>query len=90
MVSSPVKAMCLLVAQDCQLRCKYCFACTGDYGGHRAMMSLETAKKAIDFLIEKSGSRRSLNLDFFGGEPLMNWKGRPGHHRLRQRTGKAS
>ena len=74
MVSSPVKAMCLLVAQDCQLRCKYCFACTGDYGGHRAMMSLETAKKAIDFLIEKSGSRRSLNLDFFGGEPLMNWK----------------
>ena len=74
MVSSPVKAMCLLVAQDCQLRCKYCFACTGDYGGHRAMMSLETAKKAIDFLIEKSGSRRNLNLDFFGGEPLMNWK----------------
>jgi uncharacterized protein len=74
MVSSPVKAMCLLVAQDCQLRCKYCFACTGDYGGHRAMMSLETAKKAIDFLIEKSGKRRNLNLDFFGGEPLMNWE----------------
>lgn len=74
MVSSPVKAMCLLVAQDCQLRCKYCFASTGDYGGHRAMMSLETAKKAIDFLIEKSGKRRNLNLDFFGGEPLMNWK----------------
>ena len=74
MVSSPVKAMCLLVAQDCQLRCKYCFASTGDYGGHRAMMSLETAKKAIDFLIEKSGKRRNLNLDFFGGEPLMNWE----------------
>ena len=74
MVSSPIKAMCLHISHDCQLRCKYCFASTGDFGGGRKLMSFDTAKRAIDFLIEHSGSRRNLELDFFGGEPLMNWE----------------
>ncbi|MCI8601763.1 MAG: thioether cross-link-forming SCIFF peptide maturase [Oscillospiraceae bacterium] len=74
MVSSPVKAMCLHIAHDCNLRCKYCFASTGEYGGGRKLMSFETGKRAIDFLIEHSGSRRNLELDFFGGEPLMNFE----------------
>ena len=74
MVSSPVKAMCLHIAHDCNMRCKYCFASTGEYGGHRELMSYETGKRAIDFLIEHSGSRRNLELDFFGGEPLMNFE----------------
>ena len=73
-VASPVKAMCLLVAMDCNLRCEYCFAGTGDYCMGRNVMSFETGKKALDFLIANSGSRRNLEVDFFGGEPLMNWQ----------------
>ena len=72
-VSSPVKAMCLNIAHDCQLRCKYCFASTGDFGKGRKLMSFETGKHAIDFLLENSGDRPNLELDFFGGEPLMNF-----------------
>jgi uncharacterized protein len=72
-VASPVKAMCLNIAHDCQLRCKYCFASTGDFGKGRKLMSFETGKHAIDFLLEKSGDRENLELDFFGGEPLMNF-----------------
>ena len=72
-VASPVKAMCLLVSQDCNLRCEYCFAATGDFGLGRKLMDLETGKKAIDFLLENSGDRENLELDFFGGEPLMNF-----------------
>lgn len=68
-----VKALCLHIAHDCNLRCKYCFASTGDFGTSRALMSTETGKKAIDFLIGKSGSRRNLEVDFFGGEPLLNF-----------------
>ena len=68
----PIKAVCLHVAHDCNLRCKYCFADGGGYCAERALMPIEVAKKAIDFMIEKSGSRRNLELDFFGGEPLMN------------------
>lgn len=72
-VASPVKAMCLLIAQDCNLRCEYCFAGKGDYGKGRTLMDFDTGKKAIDFLIEKSANRKFLELDFFGGEPLMNF-----------------
>lgn len=72
-VVSPIKAMCLLISQDCNLRCKYCFASTGDYGEGRKLMTFETGKKAIDFLINNSGDRVNLELDFFGGEPLMNF-----------------
>lgn len=72
-VASPVKAMCLLVSMDCNLRCEYCFASTGDYGLGRKNMTFETGKKAIDFLIEQSADRQMLELDFFGGEPLMNF-----------------
>lgn len=68
----PVKALCLHVSHDCNLRCRYCFASTGDFGtGKRMTMSFETAKRAIDFVVEKSGKRRNLEVDFFGGEPLM-------------------
>lgn len=74
MVSAPVKAMCLNVAHDCQLRCKYCFASTGDFGGERKLMDLETGKKAIDYLLKYSGNRHNLEMDFFGGEPLMNFE----------------
>lgn len=73
MVSSPLKAMCLHVSHDCNLRCKYCFAGQGIYGGKPQVMSFDVAKAAIDFLIEKSDGRRHLELDFFGGEPLMNF-----------------
>ncbi|MBO5343171.1 MAG: thioether cross-link-forming SCIFF peptide maturase [Ruminococcus sp.] len=73
-VASPVKAMCLNIAHDCQLRCKYCFASTGDFGQGRKLMTFETGKHAIDFLLENSGDRKNLELDFFGGEPLMNFK----------------
>ena len=67
-----VKALCLHVSHDCNLRCKYCFASTGDFGtGHRMTMDLDTAKKAIDWVVAKSGSRRNIEVDFFGGEPLM-------------------
>lgn len=69
---APIKALCLHVSHDCNLRCKYCFASTGDFGtGHRMTMDFETAKKAIDFVIERSGKRRNIEVDFFGGEPLM-------------------
>lgn len=68
-----VKALCLHVAHDCNLRCSYCFAGTGEYLGHRSLMSLEVGEKAIDFLIENSGNRKNLEVDFFGGEPLMNF-----------------
>lgn len=70
---SVVKAMCLHVAHDCNLRCKYCFADTGEYKGKRAMMSAEVGKKAIDFVIANSGARRNIEIDYFGGEPLMNF-----------------
>lgn len=69
-----IKALCLHIAHDCNLRCKYCFASTGDFGTSRTLMSAETGKKAIDFLLEKSGSRRNLEVDFFGGEPLLNFE----------------
>ena len=69
-----VKALCLHIAHDCNLACKYCFAEEGEYHGRRALMDFETGKKALDFLIENSGSRRTLEVDFFGGEPLMNWQ----------------
>ena len=68
-----VKALCLHVAHTCNLNCEYCFASQGKYHGDRALMSFEVAKQAIDFLIEHSGSRKNLEVDFFGGEPLMNF-----------------
>ncbi|MGP1361606.1 MAG: thioether cross-link-forming SCIFF peptide maturase [Candidatus Fimenecus sp.] len=68
-----VKALCLHVAHTCNLNCEYCFASQGRYNGERALMSLDTAKRAIDFLVEHSGTRRNLEVDFFGGEPLLNW-----------------
>ena len=68
-----VKALCLHVAHDCNLRCKYCFAATGDFGGGRTLMDVETGKAAIDFLLRSSGSRKHLEVDFFGGEPLLNF-----------------
>ncbi len=72
-VTSPIKAMCLHIAHDCNLRCKYCFASTGDFGTGRKLMPIEVAKAAIDFLLEHSVGRENLELDFFGGEPLMNF-----------------
>ena len=69
-----VKALCLHIAHDCNLACKYCFAEEGEYHGRRALMSYEVGRKALDFLIRNSGSRRNLEVDFFGGEPLMNWQ----------------
>ena len=68
-----IKALCLHVAHTCNLNCSYCFASQGKYHGERALMPLEVSKRAIDFLIENSGMRRNLEVDFFGGEPLMNW-----------------
>ncbi|MDD3767083.1 MAG: thioether cross-link-forming SCIFF peptide maturase, partial [Eubacteriales bacterium] len=68
-----VKAICLHVSHDCNLRCEYCFAGTGNFEGQRCMMDLETGKKAVDFVIKHSGSRRNIEIDFFGGEPLMNF-----------------
>lgn len=69
-----VKALCLHIAHDCNLACKYCFAEEGEYHGRRALMSLEVGKKALDFLVANSGNRVNLEVDFFGGEPLMNWQ----------------
>lgn len=69
-----IKAMCLHVAHDCNLRCKYCFASQGDFKGERSIMSLEVGKRALEFLCENSGNRRNLEVDFFGGEPLMNFE----------------
>ena len=71
--SKVIKALCLHVAHTCNLNCSYCFASQGKYQGDRAIMSYEVGKRAFDFLIENSGSRRNLEVDFFGGEPLMNW-----------------
>ena len=68
-----VKALCLHIAHDCNLACEYCFAEEGEYHGRRALMSLETGRQALDFLVANSGSRVNLEVDFFGGEPLMNW-----------------
>lgn len=68
-----VKALCLHIAHDCNLACRYCFAEEGEYHGRRALMSYEVGKKALDFLIANSGNRQHLEVDFFGGEPLMNW-----------------
>ena len=73
LVAAPLKAMCLHVSHDCNLRCKYCFAGQGVYGGKPQIMSWEVAKAAIDFLVEKSAGRHNLELDFFGGEPLRNF-----------------
>ncbi|MCI8649205.1 MAG: thioether cross-link-forming SCIFF peptide maturase [Anaerotruncus sp.] len=74
MTPSPVKAMCLHIAHDCNLRCQYCFADTGEYMGHRELMSEEVGKAAIDYLIHHSQGRHNLEVDFFGGEPLMNFE----------------
>ncbi len=68
-----IKALCLHISHDCNLRCRYCFAATGNFGGERTMMSPEIGKRAIDMLIRESGNRRNLEIDFFGGEPLMNF-----------------
>ncbi|MBD5453875.1 MAG: 4Fe-4S cluster-binding domain-containing protein, partial [Lachnospiraceae bacterium] len=68
-----VKALCLHIAHDCNLACKYCFAEEGEYHGRRALMSFEVGKKALDFLVANSGNRVNLEVDFFGGEPLLNW-----------------
>ena len=68
-----VKALCLHIAHDCNLACRYCFAEEGEYHGRKALMDYETGKQALDFLIANSGSRHNLEVDFFGGEPLMNW-----------------
>lgn len=71
--ASPIKSMCLNVAHDCNLRCAYCFAETGEFHGGRMLMPFETAKAALDMLIKRSGGRYHLEVDLFGGEPLMNW-----------------
>ena len=68
-----VKALCLHIAHSCNLNCSYCFASQGKYHGERALMSFEVGKQAFDFLIANSGTRRNLEVDFFGGEPLMNF-----------------
>lgn len=69
-----VKALCLHIAHDCNLACRYCFAGEGEYHGRRALMSFEAGKKALDFLVKNSGNRVNLEVDFFGGEPLLNWQ----------------
>lgn len=69
-----IKALCLHVAHTCNLSCEYCFASQGKYNGERALMSFETGKQALDFLVANSGNRKNLEVDFFGGEPLMNWQ----------------
>lgn len=71
--NAPIKSMCLNVSHDCNLRCDYCFAAKGDFGGERCLMPAEVGRKAIDFLIKHSKNRRNLEVDFFGGEPLMNF-----------------
>lgn len=72
--STVVKALCLLVAHTCDLNCSYCFASQGKFHGKEGIMTIETAKRAIDFLVENSGNRRNLEVDFFGGEPLLNFE----------------
>ena len=71
--STVVKALCLHVAHTCNLTCNYCFAAQGKFHGDRALMSFEVGKRALDFLVENSGTRKNLEVDFFGGDPLMNW-----------------
>lgn len=71
--SKVIKALCLHVAHTCNLNCSYCFASQGKYHGERALMSFEVGKQALDFLVANSGTRTNLEVDFFGGEPLMNW-----------------
>ena len=71
---TPVKALCLHVSHDCNLRCQYCFAQTGDFGTRRSLMTPETARAAIDFVIQSAKGRRNIEIDFFGGEPLMAWE----------------
>ena len=73
MKSNEVKALCIHICHDCNFRCRYCFADEGAYHSKRESMSLETAKAAVDFLIRNSGKRKVLEMDFFGGEPLMNF-----------------
>ncbi len=68
-----IKAMCLHVSHDCDLRCKYCFAGQGDFSGDRSLMKVDTGKRALEFLVANSGNRRNLEVDFFGGEPLLNF-----------------
>lgn len=70
----PIKALCLNVAHSCNLACSYCFASQGNYKGESALMPYETGRQALDFLVKESGSRRNLEVDFFGGEPLLNWE----------------
>lgn len=72
--ASPIKAICLNVSHDCNLRCEYCFASKGDFKCPRELMSFETAKNAVDFLVKNSANVRNLEMDFFGGEPLMNFE----------------
>ena len=72
--SGVIKALCLHIAHTCNLNCSYCFASQGKYHGERAVMSFEVGKRALDFLVENSGTRRNLEVDFFGGEPLMNFE----------------
>lgn len=72
--STVVKALCLHIAHDCNLACQYCFAGKGEYNGDRSLMSYEVGRQALDFLIANSGNRRNLEVDFFGGEPLMNFQ----------------
>ena len=69
-----IKAICLHVAHACNLRCEYCFAAQGEYHGEKALMSFEVGKQALEFLIANSGTRHNLEVDFFGGEPLVNWE----------------
>lgn len=71
--NSVIKALCLHVAHDCNLRCRYCFAGTGSFGGERGLMDVETGKRALDFLMQVSGPRKHLEVDYFGGEPLLNY-----------------
>ena len=71
--SQTIKAMCLHIAHTCNLTCDYCFARQGQFSGEKALMSFEVGKRALDFLIENSGSYKNLEVDFFGGEPLVNW-----------------
>ena len=71
---SVIKALCLHVAHDCNLACKYCFACEGEYHGPKGLMSFEVGKLALDYLVEHSGTRKNLEVDFFGGEPSLNFE----------------
>jgi len=72
--NSAIKSLCLHISHDCNLRCKYCFAGQGSFGREREVMSVDIAKKAVDFLIEKSAGRKNIEIDFFGGEPLLNFE----------------